>query len=77
MSNQEIITSKFPTETIYSEQGGVFSISYVSQETKESSWGTIPLRSCGNSGRDFEGVLDSFTQNMVDSGWDINNKIWE
>lgn len=77
MSNQEIITSTFPPETTYFEKDGVFSISYISQETKESSWGIIPLRSCGNSGRNFEGVLESFTQNMVDNGWDTNNKIWQ
>ena len=81
MSNEEIVKNNFPPETIYeeieTENGTKYSISYVDSGTKQTSMGEVPVCSCGNSGMDFQRVLEGFTQNMADNGWDVNNKIWQ
>ena len=80
MTNEEIIKTNFPPETIYSEtidsRDGLslYTISYSSPE-KITNWlGEISKVTCQTEGKDFNITMENFQGTLISQGWNPETK---
>lgn len=64
-------------ELIQSDGRDFFSISYASEETMETPFGTWPKRSFSAGNHDYLLAVETFCKTLESNGYNFETKIWQ